>query len=144
MNTSDSSSTRAVSQSGRSTVLYAFAIGLGIILATTGILTSRFQLLIIPIISYIAATILNIVSQNSVCQKSNTGQAFTLGLVSMGISTFTYLLASNVGLLARPITAMLPNMDPFTQKRFIIGFYLFWAGVYSQIFTSGFVSACPS
>lgn len=136
--------TKTVSQSGRSTLLYAFAIGLGIILATTGILTTSFQIILIPIISYIAATILNILSQNTICAKSNTSQAFTLGLIAMAISTITYLLAANVGLLAKPITALFPNMDPLTQRRFIIGFYLFWAGVYSQIVSSGFVQACPS
>lgn len=134
--------TKTVSQSGRSTLLYAFAIGLGIILATTGILTTRLEFIIIPIIAYIAATILNILSQNTICSKANTSQAFTLGLIAMGISALTYLLAANIGLLGKPITALFPNMDPLTQRRFIIGFYLFWAGVYSQIFSSGFVQAC--
>ena len=136
--------TRAVSESGSSSLLYAFAIGLGLILATIGMLTSSLQLIIIPISAYVGATILNLIAQNSICSKSNMSQAFTLGLVSMAISTLTYLLAANIGLFARPITALFPNMDPFTQKRFIIGFYLFWAGVYSQIFSSGFVQACPS
>jgi hypothetical protein len=137
-------STRAVTESGRSSLLYAFAIGLGLILATTGILTSKLQLIVIPIIAYIAATTLNLIAQNSVCSKSNMSQAFSLGLVSMVISVLTYLLVANIGIFGKPITALLPNMDPFTQKRFIIGFYLFWAGVYSQIFSSGFVQACPS
>jgi uncharacterized membrane protein len=136
--------TRAVSESGRSFLLYAFAIGLGLILATIGMLTSSLQLIIIPISAYVAGTILNLIAQNGVCSKSNMSQAFSLGLISMAISTVTYFLVANIGLFARPITALFPNMDPFTQKRFIIGFYLFWAGVYSQIFSSGFVQACPS
>jgi hypothetical protein len=130
--------------SGRSSVLYAFAIGLGIIIGTTGILVTQFQIIIIPIIAYISATGLNLLTQNAICTKSNTGQAFTLGSIAAVVSVITYLLASNVGLLGSPIRALFPNMDVFTQKRFIIGFYLFWAGLYSQIFTSGFVQACPS
>ena len=133
-----------VSESGRSTLLYAFAIGFGVILAATGILTTRFQFIIIPIIAYVGSTILNIISQTTICSKSNIGQAFTLGLIGLAISFITYLLAANVELLASPITALLPNMDPFNRQRFIIGFYLFWAGLYSQIVTSGFVQGCPS
>ena len=130
--------------SGRSSVLYAFAIGLGIIIGTTGILVTSFQIIIIPIIAYITATILNLLTQNTICTKSNKGQAFTLGSIAAVVSVITYLLAANVSLLGSPIRALFPNMDVFTQKRFIIGFYLFWAGLYSQILTSGFVQACPS
>ncbi len=131
-------------QKGRSSVLYAFAIGLGILIGTTGILVTRFQIILIPIIAYVAGTFLNILTQNSICKKSNTGQAFALGGISAGAALITYLLAANIGLLGSPIRALFPTMDVFTQKRFIIGFYLFWAGLYSQILSSGFVQACPS
>lgn len=134
----------AVNTSGRGYILYGFAAGFGALIATLGILQLRLPLVLIPLIAYVLAAILNILTQKTICSNVNVGQAFKLSTLSAVLVVVIYMAANSVGFLGQPIRAMLPNADPATQKRFILGFYLFWAGLYSQILSGGFMQVCES
>lgn len=127
---------------GRGYILYGFAVGFGAITATLGILQLWMPLVIIPLIAYILASVLNILAQKTICSNVNVGQAFKLGTVSAASIVLVYLAANNIHILGQPIRTLLPNADPGTQRRFILAFYLFWAGLYSQILSGGFMQVC--
>lgn len=127
---------------GRGYILYGFSICFGALLATAGILQIRFPLLFVPLIAYVLAVILNLLTQKTVCKKANASQAFTLSAISAVLAFFVYLAAAYVPILGSPIRSLLPNSDPTTQRKIIMGFYLFWAGVYGQIIAGGFMQSC--
>jgi hypothetical protein len=137
--------TREVSLKGRSSILYGFAIGFGIIMATAAILISKLSLLFLPLIAYVIAVILNALSQKSICLngRTNISQSFNVALIPVIAVFFTYLAANYIQFLGKPITALFPNSNIETQKQLILGFYVFWAGVYSQIISGGFLQVCP-
>jgi hypothetical protein len=127
---------------GRGYILYGFAICFGALLATAGILQINFSLLVIPILAYVLAIILNILTQKTVCKKANASQAFKLSAISAVIAFIVYVAAAYIHALGLPIRSLLPNSDPITQRKIIMGFYLFWAGVYGQIIAGGFIQGC--
>ncbi len=137
--------TREVSAKGRSAVLYGFAIGFGIIIATAAILISKLSLLFLPLIAYVIAVILNTLSQKSICfnGKANVSQSFNLAIIPVVIVFITYLATNYISFLSKPITALFPNSNVLTQQQLTTGFYMFWAGVYSQIISGGFLQVCP-
>ncbi len=134
---------QAVSTKGRSFILYGFAIGFGILMATTAILTTKFALLIIPIIAYILAVILNVLSQKSICSKANVSQAFGLAVIQVVIVAIMYLASNYLSFMGKPIVALFPNSGISMQKQLTIGFYAFWSGLYAQIISGGFLQTCP-
>jgi hypothetical protein len=133
----------AISTKGRSFILYGFAIGFGIIMATAAILISKFALLAIPIIAYSIAVILNVLSQKSICHKANVSQAFSLALIQAIVVFIMYLASNYVSFMGSPIAALFPNSGIMMQKQLTLGFYAFWAGLYAQIISGGFLQACP-
>jgi hypothetical protein len=139
----DTDTKQAVSTKGRSFILYGFAIGFGILMATAAILTTKLALLIIPIIAYILAVILNVLSQKSICSKANVSQAFGLAVIQVVIVAIMYLASSYLSFMGKPISALFPNSGAIMQKQLTVGFYTFWAGLYAQIISGGFLQACP-
>jgi hypothetical protein len=127
---------------GRGYVLYGFAIGFGALLAVLGILQIRFSIVFIPLIAYVLAVLLNLLTQKTVCKKTNASQAFSLSAISAVIAFIVYLAATYINFLGSPIRSLIPNSDALTQRKFIQGFYLFWAGLYGQIVSGGFMQMC--
>lgn len=134
--------TNAEPVKGRGYVLYGFAIGFGALLAVLAIVQVRFPLLAIPLIAYILAVLLNLLTQKTVCKKTNVSQAFVLSAISAVLALLIYLAATYIRAVGSPIRSLMPNSDALTQQRFIQGFYLFWAGLYGQIVSGGFMQTC--
>ena len=128
--------------SGRGYILYGFAIGFGAILATLGIIQIGFPIISVPVIAYVMAVLLNLLTQKTVCKKTNASQAFSLSAISAVIAFIVYLAATYIPVIGSPIRSLMPNSDALMQRKFIQGFYLFWAGLYGQIVSGGFMQMC--
>jgi len=135
---------QAVSLKGRSAILYGFAAGFGIIMATAAILISKLSFIILPILAYIIAVILNILSQKSICHKANVSQSFNLAIIQVAVIMVIFIAANYLSFMGTPIIALFPNSNPALQKQLIVGFYTFWAGLYAQIISGGFLQACAT
>jgi hypothetical protein len=135
---------RPVSRKGRSMILYGLAIALGVSLAIAGFLVSDYKFVVLPLLALGVGTIFNILTQLSICNSVKISQSLTLGNIALVITFITLALQKYVGFLSSPIRSLFPNQPVEFIDQFSIGFYLFWAGVYSQIAAGGFLQTCPS
>jgi hypothetical protein len=129
---------------GRGYLLYGFAAGFGAVLAALALIQIKMAALLIPLIAYIVCVIFNILTQKTICANANVSQAFKLSTISAGVVASVYFAANNIHFLGNPIRSLIPNSDAATQQRVIMAFYLFWAGLYSQILSGGFMQTCAA
>jgi hypothetical protein len=107
--------------------------------------------LIIPFIAFILGLGLNIAGQYIACNNSNIGIAFSSSWPII-ICMYSALLISLVSYIRAPVTSLFVQMPNVTvidaekatpaYKGLAVGFYVFWAVVFGQVFSSGMSQVC--
>lgn len=98
---------------------------------------------IVPALAYGVGIFLNVLLQNFACGKIDIVQIALSNLFNFAIPAATLALAFYVSFLRSPIESILPeSIDYQVKTQFALSFWLFWAALYSQVFTSGFLSIC--
>lgn len=102
-----------------------------------------FYYFLIPFLTYILGVIINIFLQNKVCNKIDIAQIALSNLINFGLPLIVLTLTNIVTILKSPIESVLPFSFDYTLKTQLSTiFWLFWSILYSQIFTSGFITVC--
>lgn len=98
---------------------------------------------LIPLLTYICGVVLNIFLQNKVCNKIDIGQIALSNLINFILPLSILVLVNFVSILKSPIESVLPfSLETPLKTQIATIFWLFWSILYSQIFTSGFITIC--
>jgi hypothetical protein len=146
----------AKSQALDSTVRLVFSLAHGILLVfclaflyilrgETQLPSLLFVIGVLAAVSYVLGFLLNLLIQYIGCSKLNVGQIAFNSLFGPLVSSLTFILITFVPGLTSVVSGVLPlSVSPLYQKIVSEGFFIFWAGLYAQVFASGFVQVCPS
>ena len=102
-----------------------------------------FLFLLIPTITYILGIIINVGIQSIACGKIDIVKIATSNLFNFAIPLTTLLLVSFIPFFKAIIDSAFPLTYDYNYKsQLSTTFYLFWSILYSQVFTSGFITIC--
>ena len=102
-----------------------------------------FYYFLIPFITYIFGVLINIFLQNKVCNKIDIGQLALSNLINFMLPLIVLVIINYFSILKSPIESVLPySYDYMFKTRLSTIFWLFWSILYSQVFTSGFITVC--
>jgi hypothetical protein len=111
----------------------------------TSVPSIYFLLMILPAISFGIGTLLNTLIQYLGCGKLNFVQIVLNSLLGPFLVSATILLLWALPFLETPVYDILPvSLSPLYQKAISQGFYIFWAGLYTQVIAAGFAQVCPT
>ena len=103
-----------------------------------------FLILVLPAVSFSIGSFLNTLIQYLSCGKLNFVQIVLNSLLGPFLVSAVLLLLSALPFIENPVYDILPvSLSPLYQKAISQGFYIFWAGLYSQVIAAGFAQVCP-
>ena len=104
-----------------------------------------FLLMVIPGVSFAIGLLMNSLIQYLACSKLNGAQIAQNSLFGPGLTAGVLFLLWLMPVLESPVISILPEtLTPLYKKAISEGFYIFWAGLYAQVFASGFLQVCPA
>ena len=106
--------------------------------------------LLLPVFSFLTSSFSNWFLQYLYCGGVSIQRIFTGAAVSPIAAILLVGLSYFLPFLRQPISQLIPESSQETPEETLFSrniwgysFYLFWAGVYAQTFSSGMIAACP-
>jgi hypothetical protein len=105
---------------------------------------------VIPILSFLSALLLNWFLQYMYCKGVDVGAISMASAISPlmvyilgGLAYFLSFLRTPINQLFTELPQDSPQEAVFARELWGYAFYLFWAGVYGQTLGSGMIATCP-
>lgn len=124
--------------------LFTLTILLAYVHLTYNINSNLLKWLFLPTLGYIITIGFNSFIQNIFCGSINIKQIL-IGSLSVPIAIILFLILSYFSFVRYPIESAVPsNLRDNYGGIFAIAFYMFWAGMFGESFSSGFSQSCSN